>query len=150
MWHGEAVSATIVWIVVAAACLIGEMLTGTFFLLALSLGAAAAAVGAALTDADAVPILLFAAGSAAFTIALIPVRRRLDRVPQPKVGANRLVGATAVVVNEVDDLDGLVRVQSEEWRARTSGPTLAAGDRAIVLSVEGTRLVVAEPDQAPT
>ena len=118
------------------------MLTGTFVLLALALGAALAAAGAALSDGAVLPVVLFAAGSAGFTLALIPVRRRLDRVPQPQVGANRLIGTTAVVLSEVTDLDGLVRVASEEWRARTAGPALPPGERAVVLAIEGTRLVV--------
>jgi membrane protein implicated in regulation of membrane protease activity len=54
--------------------------------------------------------------------------------------AKRLIGKTLVVVSQVDDHSGRVRVGDGEWNAR-GGPA-AVGDRVTVTAIEGNCLIV--------
>ena len=54
--------------------------------------------------------------------------------------AKRLIGKTLVVVSQVDDHSGRVRVGDGEWNAR-GGPA-GVGDRVTVTAIEGNCLIV--------
>jgi membrane protein implicated in regulation of membrane protease activity len=137
-----------VWLGVAVAGLAGEILTaGTFFLLPFALGAGAAAIAAFAGAELWLQWLLFVGVSALLTAAFRPIARRLDRtVPTEGIGARRWIGEIVLVLEDIPgghDETGLVRVGREEWRAQTrSAVGVIAGDRARVVDVTGTRLVV--------
>jgi inner membrane protein len=59
--------------------------------------------------------------------------------------AKRLIGKSLVVVSQVDDHSGRVRVGDGEWNAR-GGPA-GVGDRVMVTAIEGNCLIV-EPVRA--
>jgi membrane-bound ClpP family serine protease len=65
------------------------------------------------------------------------------------VGANRYSGRKAIVLEEVDRIHdkGMVRMETEEWRATTEGGVIAAGTLVKVVGVTGTRLVVERDDE---
>ena len=80
-------------------------------------------------------------------LALRPIARRLDRnEPTDGIGAKRLIGQPALVLNEIKagihEL-GLVRVHREEWRAESvDGSAIPAGSTVRIVDVRGTRVVV--------
>lgn len=133
------------WTGLAVVMAIGEMFTAGFFLLPFSIGAACAAV-LAWVGVGILPQWLIFFGVSA--IALAYLRRyitRQDEGEQPRVGANRWIGSTGVVLEEIDPdtASGMVRVENEEWRAVSEhGSIIPAGSRIHVLSVRGARLVV--------
>ncbi len=137
------------WTGLAVVMAIGEMFTAGFFLLPFSIGAACAAVLAWIGAGILAQWLVFFGVSA---VALAYLRRyitRQDEGEQPRVGANRWIGSTGVVLEEIDPdtARGMVRVENEEWRAVSPhGSIIPAGSRIHVLSVRGARLVV-EPDE---
>jgi membrane protein implicated in regulation of membrane protease activity len=140
------------WIWLGAALLfgVGEIITAGFFLLPFAVGAAAAAVLAFAGVNPAVQGIVFVVGS---VLALVAMRRFADRTDtdQPTVGANRMVGARAVVLERIDRVAGTgrVRVATEVWRATTDGAAIEPGGGEVrVLDVRGTRLVV-EPVESP-
>ena len=75
--------------------------------------------------------------------------RRQDAKEQPRVGANRYVGATALVLAAIDPVDnsGRVRVETEEWRATSDRGPSAEGATVRVTEIRGTRLVVSEIEE---
>ncbi len=74
---------------------------------------------------------------------------RARRLPRA-VGAERLVGREGVVERELAP-DGVVRVASEEWSARSTAGVLPAGSRVRVVRVDRLRLDVAPiQDVTPT
>lgn len=133
------------WTGLAVVMAIGEMFTAGFFLLPFSIGAACAAV-LAWVGAGILPQWLVFFGVSA--VALAYLRRyitRQDEGEQPRVGANRWIGSTGMVLEEIDPdtASGMVRVENEEWRAVSQhGSIIPAGSRIRVLSVRGARLVV--------
>lgn len=70
-----------------------------------------------------------------------------DNQLDPGVGANRLVGLTAIVTRDIspDDVgrNGRVSVDGEMWGALSAdGASYSAGEQVRVTSVQGTRVVV--------
>ena len=137
------------FLVVGVGFAVGEMLTpGAFFLAPFAVGGGASALLGFLGAAPAIQMVVFLVVSAASFAAMRPLARRLDEAGGNPlgVGAGRLVGATAVVVEAIPAGPaemGLVRIGREDWRARTSdGSALAPGVPATVVNVEGTAVVV--------
>jgi membrane protein implicated in regulation of membrane protease activity len=68
-----------------------------------------------------------------------------DRV---RTNAESLVGRQAIVISEIDNLQGIgqVNVGGMEWSAKTSvdGITLPVGTVTTVLAISGVKLVVEE------
>ena len=134
------------WTIFAVVMAIGEIFTAGFFLLPFALGATAAAVLAWLGVNLLVQWLVFFGVS---VISLAYLRRFIqhqDDADMPRVGANRWVGARGVVLEEIDPStsSGMVRIESEEWRAMTDGEILATGTKVEVIDVRGARVVVEE------
>ena len=104
--------AWLVWAVFAVALAIGEILTpGLFFLGPVAVAAIAAAAAAALGGGWVVDLVVFVAGSALSLGVLRPVARRHLKMPHAiRTGAAALVGARAVVVDQVDMNGGHVKI----------------------------------------
>ena len=139
-----------IWMGLAAAFLIGEILTAGFFLIFLSIGAAAAGVLALLDVGYAGQFIVFIVVSG---ILFVFGRRFADRVTEkqpPGVGADRFVDQDGIVLVEVDNSTnaGSVRVGRDEWRAISeSGDILPEGTRIRVTQIDGTRAVVKTIDK---
>jgi membrane protein implicated in regulation of membrane protease activity len=131
------------WTIFAVVMSIGEIFTAGFFLLPFAIGAGAAAVLAWIGAPLLAQWLVFF-GLSIFALAYL--RRfitRQDEGEQPMVGANRWVGETGIVLQDVDPHThgGMVRILHEEWRA-TADQHIEAGEKVVVTDVQGTRLVV--------
>jgi membrane protein implicated in regulation of membrane protease activity len=127
-----------------------EMVTPfMFFAISFAVGAAFAAIAAALDVGTGAQWGLFVGGSAGALAVLVPIGRRIahaegDDTPE---GASRWVGRTAVVLQDIPagpHATGLVRLERAQWRAETAADAaIPAGEEVEVISVRGTRLIVA-------
>lgn len=137
-----------VWIVAVGVFGVGEaLLPGTFFLLPFAAGAVVASVAAFAGGSLAVQWVLFVAISAVGAVALIPLRRRLDKSETPAgVGSRRLIGQEAVVLRAIaagPGEVGEVRIGREVWRAESaSHESVAVNSQVVVIDVRGTAVVV--------
>jgi membrane protein implicated in regulation of membrane protease activity len=138
----------LVWVFVAIALAIGEVLTpGLFFLGPVALAAAAAAVAAVLGAGAVGGLVVFIAGSLVSVAFLRPIARRHVRMPAlSRTGVDALIGRKAVVVRRVDAAGGRVRIGGEEWSARSylDGQEFAEGSQVDVIQIEGATALVAE------
>jgi membrane protein implicated in regulation of membrane protease activity len=139
-----------VWAGAAAVFAVIEMVTPfMFFAISFAVGAGLAAVVAAFDAAVGLQWGLFVGTTAGALLVLVPVGRRLAHAPGDDApeGASRWVGRTAVVLEEIPagpHATGLVRLERAKWRAETpDGGSIATGEEVEVISVRGTRLVVA-------
>ena len=150
-----------IWMGTAALLVVAEMATpAAFFFLPFALGAFVAAVTAFAGASVGIEWLAFVGASTAAFAGLWPLGRRLDRSSggvMSGVGANRLIGRQAVVLEDIGDLPhetGLVRVERERWKAESlTGDAIAAGSTVIVARVDGARVLVTlleEPRQSNT
>ncbi len=137
------------WTVLAVVAGVAEIFTAGFFLLPISIGAIGAAIIAwAGIDPAAQWLVFFGVTAIAFGY----LRRFAQRqdIFQPRVGANRWVGARGIVVEaiEPDRSRGLVRVDGEEWRATSDGGEIPKGARVTVKEVTGSKMVVVQIEQS--
>jgi membrane protein implicated in regulation of membrane protease activity len=125
-----------------------ELMSMELVLLMVALGAAGGGI-AALLGAPVWLALLVAivVSSATLTLARPPMVARLHRGPDLRTGHAALEGATAVVVEEVSEMSGRVKLSGELWSARAYDPTevIVPGTKVRVFSIDGATAVV-HPD----
>jgi len=137
--------ATLWWI--AAGVIVGlELLTGTFYLLMLALGAAAAAVTAQLGGQPAIQILVagVVGGLAVLGWHLKRQRGRDQAQSQGRANPDLHLDVGQTVEVATWSADGRTRVQyrGAEWSALHRGPLPAQAGRHRIQAVEGNALVL--------
>jgi len=142
------------WIWLGAAVLfgIGEMATpGAFFLAPFGVGAGIAAILAFAGVGLAGEWGAFVVISVAAFVALRPLARRLDQgTGSEGIGSRRLIGRDGTVLQPIGPATGLVRVDSEEWRAESAtGTFIDTGEQVRITEVTGTRVIVV-PSKEPS
>lgn len=123
-----------VWLVVGAVLIACEMLTLTFYLLWLGVGAWAAAVIGYLYPEQLYAQLLTAA-SVAFLLTLLtkPLTRKLRAGRGYRDAIDELVGREGLIVEPVEPgAPGIVKVGGETWSA-ISEQKLPAGEKVVVV-----------------
>ncbi len=142
-------SAWVLWLIAAAVLAGAESLSGDFVLLMLA-GGAVGGAGAAAFGAPPVLQAVTAALIAGLLVAFIrPVAKRHVTVPGHLTGSAALVGREAVALTAVDARGGRVRLNGQEWSARSLGSTpILPGTRVHVLRIDGATAVVL--DEAPS
>ncbi len=133
-----------VWLGTAVVFALGEIVTAGFFLLPFAAGAGVAFVLALVSLPVGVQWAAFLIVSIAAVFALRQFGVHQIQSPSASVGATRYVGQSAVVLEEVNRItaSGRVKMDTEEWRATTSGPPIPPGSEVVVTGVTGTRLIV--------
>jgi membrane protein implicated in regulation of membrane protease activity len=143
----------LLWALVAVLLVVGEIVTGTFFLAAIALACVVTGAGALLGLGVAAQLVLFIVSGGVLALGSRPLAERLLHPPgsrqlQTNVGA--LVGTTGYVREEIGTggRPGRVAVGGDDWRAVSgNGLPIAPGEAVMVVSVRGATLtVVREPD----
>lgn len=135
----------LIWMVIAAIFVIGEIFTAGFFLLWFGIGAAAAGILAMLDFGAGWQWATFIVVSGLLFIVSRRFAERITKKQPPGIGADRFIGMMGVVLEEVDNIKntGRVRIEKEEWRADSdTGETIPVDKRVEVTRLVGTRLIV--------
>lgn len=139
-------SGWVLWLILAVLLGIAEVLTLTFVLGMLAVGAGAAAVTAGVGGPAVVQAVVFAAASAGLLVVVLPVARRHRRTPGSlRTGTASLVGRRGMVLSEIDAVSGgRVKIGGETWSARPYDASLVipAGQWVDVLAIDGATAVV--------
>jgi membrane protein implicated in regulation of membrane protease activity len=139
----------IVWAMVACGFGAGEMLTAGFFLAPFAFGGALAAAIEAAGAGELAAVLAFIACSI-LTLAIVRplVRTRLLSSPRIRTGSAALIGKTAVVLERIDNHEGVgcVRIDGEVWTARSfdEDDAIEPGTRVQVVDIRGATALVME------
>lgn len=135
---------TTAWWLVAGALVAAELLTGTFYLLMLALGAAAGALAGHLGLSPALQISCAAALGGAAVVAWHLRRRRMPPAAPPASNpdVNLDIGQTVQVENW--SADGLTQVsyRGARWQARFVGTAPAQAGRHVIHAIEGSCLLL--------
>lgn len=138
----------VLWLLAGVLSGVGELLTGTFFLLPFAIGAFVAA-GLVLAGVNPFWVVV---GFLAVTLGVLALvirfgRRAKAEPPATREGANRYVDAKGFATSDIAGLEaGSVRIGAESWRALSDSGELIPTDAAVrVVAVRGNALVVA-PD----
>jgi membrane protein implicated in regulation of membrane protease activity len=135
------------WLILAAVLAAGEVVTSGFILGPLAAAAALAALAAALGAGTAIAVAVFIVAAIASLALLRPVARRHLRTPAAlRTGTAALVGASATVLERVDELGGRVKIGGEVWSARAffRDQVIEPGARVEVAKIEGATALVFE------
>jgi membrane protein implicated in regulation of membrane protease activity len=136
-----------IWIILAAALYVGEMLTATLYLLPFGIGATTALIVNFLGVDLWLQWVVFVAVSIIALIALRPIAKRLTaKAEQGKSGVDRLIGMTGrIIEGNAPSGENRARVDREVWNVATeSGEHLSVDTPVKVLRVDGVHLVVEE------
>src|ERR1700751_4751638 len=108
--------AWIVWLIVAAVLGVAELVTFTFALGLIAVGACVAAAAAAFDLGLPFQLLAFVIASVAGLGPVLPAaRRHIKQPPLLRTGPAALVGRPAHVLEEVNGRGGRVRIGGEVW-----------------------------------
>jgi len=136
----------IVWLIVAAVLGVAELLTTTLALGLIAVAAVVAAVVGAFDLSFALQLAAFAVAAGAGLVFVRPIAlRHLKQPPQLRTGTAALVGRTAVVLEEVTDHGGRIRIDGEEWTSRTyvdDSPAIPVGAKVDVMQIKGATALV--------
>jgi len=144
---------TTIWLIVFVACIIIELITLGLTTIWFAGGALIAAIGAAFGAPLWLQSILFGAVSLVLLYFTRPVAVRYFNKDRVKTNAESLVGRQAVVISEIDNLQGIgqVTVGGQEWSARTvkEGITLPTGTVVVIRAISGVKLIVEEKELLP-
>ncbi|NQY57852.1 MAG: NfeD family protein [Ilumatobacteraceae bacterium] len=144
-----------VWLGIAVVFAIAELtlLAGSFVLLPFAVSAFAASLLGFYDVAVEIQWAVFILGGAALWILLYRYAKRFagENEVAPGVGADRLVGLTAIITHDVDPDDterrGRASIDGETWGVVAEpGQRLTSGTKVTVTGVSGTRVTVAPLD----
>ncbi len=140
-----------IWLILAAALYIGEMITLTFFMLPFGIGATAAFVSVLFGAELWLQWTLFIVVSAVCLFFLRPAFKRLVHKADPaKVGVDRLIGMTGTIIEgNAPSGEMRARVSREVWNVATeTGETFTVDTPIKVLRVDGVHLIVEKAEGA--
>ncbi len=135
----------VVWIIAAAALGVAELLTTTFALALIAVGALAAALTSVAGGGAILQLAAFVLVSLAGIVVIRPLAlRRLKRPPALRTGTAALVGKTGYVLAEVTPHGGRIRIGGEEWSARPYDEmsVIPSGSTVDVLQIKGATALV--------
>jgi len=135
----------IVWLVLLVAALALESLSMQLFSVWFALGAAAALLSCAFAAPVWLQMLLFVAVTVISLAATRPLMKKLQKKVQPS-NADRSLGKTAEVLEEIDNLKGAgrIRVEGQIWSARMEEDrgVIPAGLTVETVAIQGNKILV--------
>jgi membrane protein implicated in regulation of membrane protease activity len=141
-------SLTVVWLIVLVVLVIIELLTMGLTTIWFAGGALVAAIASLFQTPLVLQVILFLIVSAILLFFTRPLAVKYFNKDRVRTNAESLVGRQAIVISEIDNLQGIgqVNVGGMEWSAKTSvdGIRLPVGTVATVLAISGVKLVVEE------
>jgi membrane protein implicated in regulation of membrane protease activity len=136
----------IVWLIVAAVLGVAELLTMTFAFGLIAVAAVVAAVVGAFHLDLALQLVAFVAAAGAGLGVVRPIAiRHVKQPPSLRTGTAALVGRSAVVLEEVNEHSGRVRIDGEEWSSRPyldESLVIPVGTKVDVMQIKGATALV--------
>ena len=136
----------IVWLIVAVVLGVAELLTMTFAFGLIAVAAVVAAVVGAFHFDLPLQLAAFVAAAGAGLAFVRPVAiRHLRQPPALRSGVAALVGRSAIVLEEVNEHSGRVRIDGEEWSSRPyldESLVIPAGTKVDVMQIKGATALV--------
>ena len=136
----------IVWLIVAAVLGVAELLTMTFAFGLIAVAAVVAAVVGAFHFDLPLQLAAFVVAAGAGLGFVRPIAiRHLKQPPTLRSGVAALVGRSAIVLEEVNEHSGRVRIDGEEWSSRPyldDSLVIPVGTKVDVMQIKGATALV--------
>lgn len=144
----DGMSMTVFWLIVLVVLVVIELLTMGLTTIWFAGGALIATIAAVFDTPLFVQVVLFLLVSAVLLFFTRPLAVRYFNKDRVRTNAESLVGRQAIVISEIDNLQGTgqVNVGGMEWSARTriDGVRLPVGTVTTILGINGVKLIVEE------
>lgn len=142
------INMTVTWLIILVALVVIELLTMGLTTIWFAGGALVATVAAVFGAPLLLQIILFLIVSAVLLYFTRPVAVKYFNKDRVRTNAESLVGRQAIVISEIDNLQGIgqVSVGGMEWSAHTrqDGIVLPVGTVTVVVAINGVKLIVEE------
>lgn len=135
----------IVWLIVAAVLGVAELLTTTLAFGLIAVAAVVAAVVGVFHLGLPIQLAAFIVATGAGLGFVRPIAvRHVKQPPLLRTGAQALVGRSAIVLEEVTEHSGRVRIGGEEWSSRPYDESLVipVGTKVDVMQIDGANALV--------
>ena len=136
----------IVWLIVAAVLGVAELVTITFAFGILAVAAVVAAVVGAFHIDLGIQLAAFVVAAGAGLGFVRPIAiRHIKQPPALRTGTAALVGRSAIVLEEVNEHAGRVRIEGEEWSSRPyldESLVIPVGTKVDVMQIKGATALV--------
>jgi len=135
----------IFWLIIMALLIVVESATVHLLCIWFAVGSLFAMVAASLGAPFWLQLIVFLALSLAALAIGRPILSKKIKPRMVRTGADRVIGQIAVVREEIDNFaqTGRVYANGLDWTARSiSGEKIAPGQKAIVKSIDGVKLIV--------
>ena len=135
-----------VWLILLVVLVTGEAITVGLTSIWFAVGSLGALICALLGAKLWLQIAVFLLLSVAALALLRPLARRYLTPGYSATNADRVIGTTTVVVQEIDNLkgQGQVKIADLEWSARSeTGDIIPVGTEVTVQRIEGVKVFVA-------
>ena len=133
-----------IWVGVIILCVAVEAFTLDLSAIWFAVGGVAALVAASLSLEVTAQLVIFVLFSAALVLVR-PICRRFLKTKNEPTNADRIIGETAIVTEQIDNIreTGAVKVLGSEWSARsTDGTVIPSGAQVKVVAIRGVKAVV--------
>ncbi|MEZ3505662.1 MAG: NfeD family protein [Lachnospiraceae bacterium] len=142
------ISLTMFWLIVLVVLVVIELLTMGLTTIWFAGGALVATIAAVFNTPFFVQVILFLVVSVVLLFFTRPLAVKYFNKDRVRTNAESLVGRQAIVISEIDNLQGIgqVNVGGMEWSARTriDGVRLPVGTVTTILGINGVKLIVEE------
>ena len=142
------ISMTVLWLMILVVLVIIELLTMGLTTIWFAGGALVATVLSIFNVPVSVQVIVFLVVSAVLLYFTRPIAVKYFNKDRVRTNAESLVGRQAIVISEIDNLQGIgqVSIGGMEWSARTRDDNmkLPVGTVATVLAINGVKLIVEE------
>lgn len=139
-------NAAIIWLIVAVALFIVEMVTYQMVCVWFSFGALLAIIPGGLNAPLWVQLLVFLLASIAFLLFVRPIVRERVTPRKSATNADRVIGQVGVVKETVDNIQQTGRVHANGllWTARSTDDrvVIPEGSRVLAVHIDGVKLIV--------
>ena len=133
------------WLGLMIAFVVIELATPQLVSIWFAIGSIGAMISTALSAHLWVQLTVFAVVSVAMVFVTRPLYKRFIKTKQIPTNTDRLIGQTAVVTEDIDNLDakGAVKVCGQIWTARSADNEKIPCDTHVTVErIEGVKLIV--------
>jgi len=136
----------IIWLIVAAVLGVAELLTTTLSFGLLAAAAVAAAAVGALHLSFALQLVAFVVAAGAGLGIVRPIAiKHVKQPPALRTGTAALVGRSGIVLEEITEHQGRVRIDGEEWSSRPyldESLVIPVGTKVDIMQIKGATALV--------
>lgn len=144
------ISVQMFWLIIMVLCGILEGITLGITSIWFVFGALAALITSFIVDSMVIQVVVFISVSTILLLFTKPLAIRYLKIGSEKNTLNQIVGKEAVVLEEIDNINGtgLVKLSGVTWSAISSnGKNLPEKTIVVIVEIKGVKLIVKEADQ---